>query len=271
MIFQVHIPNQPLSLFVDYMWYSDGCNPPGARELNLPEGSVDLLIDLEENHVRMQDRSSLSVKLGASVVCGPQSDYFLMDSEGRRVRMGVHFRPGGAAAFLGVPVWEAYNSHVGLDDLWGAGADALRDELLYASTVQKRFSILERHLSARCDGSRSSNPAIAYALKQYMNPPSIQSVGDTTRELNLSPKRFIELFREEVGMTPKRFCRLIRFQLALRMIRQCREPDWADIALSCGYYDQAHFNKEFQALSGLTPTEYREKRGVHPSHVMLFR
>jgi AraC-like DNA-binding protein len=57
-----------------------------------------------------------------------------------------------------------------------------------------------------------------------------------------------------VGVTPKRYCRILRFQRALVGAHRGKRVDWAQLAVECGYWDQAHFIHEFRLFSGLTPT-----------------
>jgi len=77
------------------------------------------------------------------------------------------------------------------------------------------------------------------------------------------------MFREEVGLTPKLYCRIRRFQQVLALIRCGKPVEWADIALSCGYFDQAHFVHDFRAFSGITPSAYASHRGPHTNHVSM--
>ena len=63
------------------------------------------------------------------------------------------------------------------------------------------------------------------------------------------------------GVTPKQFCRVQRFQEVLRRLWKKQQVDWVDIALSCGYYNQAHFINDFKAFSGLNPMAYLTQRG----------
>ena len=58
------------------------------------------------------------------------------------------------------------------------------------------------------------------------------------------------------GLTPKRLARVIRFRHALAQAQRSRTVDWAQLALECGYFDQAHFINEFRELAGTTPAEY---------------
>jgi len=72
-----------------------------------------------------------------------------------------------------------------------------------------------------------------------------------------------------VGLTPKLYCRVQRFQQVLRLLDTGRPFDWANVALACGYYDQAHFIRDFRAFSGLSPTTYLRNRGEHLNHVPM--
>src|SRR5438309_1041184 len=81
-------------------------------------------------------------------------------------------------------------------------------------------------------------------------------VADVLQGIGMSPRRFVDLFRSEVGLGPKVFCRVRRFHEALRRTERLTDVDWADVAQWCGYYDQAHFNHDFRAFSGLTPSSY---------------
>ena len=73
----------------------------------------------------------------------------------------------------------------------------------------------------------------------------------------LQPKRLIAQFRDHVGLPPKTMARVIRFERAVRLLRDSGTPlGWAEIAYRCGYFDQAHFNREFREFAGRTPTEF---------------
>ena len=84
-----------------------------------------------------------------------------------------------------------------------------------------------------------------------------------------SQRRFIQLFSNEVGLTPKLFCRVNRFQRVVRSLASIEEVDWAEVALDCGYYDQAHFIHDFQDFAGITPSAYLEHCTEHLNHVPL--
>lgn len=269
MPFQTYLPQPPLSSLIAYFWSYTGTNPPHARRLTLPDGSIDLVIDLCDRKTRIHNRYDSETTLASSVISGPHTDYYITDSSSERSMIGVHLKPGSAGPLLKLPSIALKDSHVSLDDLWGIAAADLRDELLYANTAEDRFRILEKYFLLRSDWSRPSHAAVQFAIASFQQPHHPESITNMVEQANMSAKRFIQIFKDEVGLTPKRFSRLMRFQKAVRLIRQSHDIDWADLAMSCDYYDQSHFIKEFQSFSGLTPTEYRAIESLHPNHIPL--
>lgn len=184
--------------------------------------------------------------------------------------IGVHFKPGGAFPFLGVPVGELADLHVDLEALWGSAALELRERLCAAATPAERFALLERALTARLCCPLEHHRAVPVALRALGRPDARPRIRDVAQDPGLSHRRLVEVFTAEVGLTPKLFCRVQRFQRALAFVRQSAEaPNWAMQALDCGYFDQSHLIHDVLTFSGLTPAAYfrqqrsLRERGVH--------
>ena len=105
------------------------------------------------------------------------------------------------------------------------------------------------------------------ALRAFLGTPRPPSIGAVARRVGLSPRRFIQVFRDRVGLGRKVFCRVRRFQRILAATEGRGRVDWAALALDCGYADQAHLVGDFRAFSGLNPTAYLVSRGENPNHV----
>lgn len=260
LIYRTHIPAWPLAEFVQQLWYCEGYQAPHARERIMPDGAVQIVIRLRQ--------ARNSARVPHSVIVGVRPEYEIIDTaELAGAIMGVHFRAGGARPFLQIPASELNGPDVPLESLWGTGAAELRDRLLEAASMEGRFQALEEWLLRRAAGGLARDPAVAFALREFSMAPGERTIAAVSAQVGFSARRFIRVFREEVGLTPKLYCRVRRFRRVLGRIGSGGEVRWADIALACGYYDQAHFIHDFQAFSGINPSQYLARRGAWASHV----
>jgi AraC-like DNA-binding protein len=252
-----HRPSAPLGEHVEYFWaLSDA--PGHLRERIVPSGTIELVVNLHADEFRIFAGSERRFR--GAIASGCYSRAFEIDTRAHSLVLGVHFKPGGAARPLGVPAGALADAHVGLDDLWGRSATALRDRLCAAPSSRQRIALLERALIARLPDRPYRRAAVSAALAE-LDQPGVE-VGQVARALGLSRRRFIEIFSEDVGMPPKRYAMVRRFQRALTAALRSPSAAWARIALECGYYDQAHLCRDWVELTGVSPAEFVCLRGI---------
>ncbi len=265
-------PAPPLDRFVELIWVMESGPAPHPKERLLPDGSVELVFSLHEERFAVYGGENLERReiFRGNVVCGPHSQSFAIDTSTETRVAGVHFQPGGAYPFLKLPFGELHNVQAGLDEFWGrAAASRVRERLLGARTPEAKARVLEETLLAAAGGVPERHPAVAFALNEFHGTPETQNIAAVSDRIGLSARRFIDVFRKEVGLTPKLFCRVRRFQKVLRVISTGRAVDWPQVALACGYFDQAHFNHDFRAFSGINPSSYLANYGGHANHVPM--
>ncbi|MEW6306575.1 MAG: helix-turn-helix domain-containing protein [Verrucomicrobiota bacterium] len=266
----LHFPRPPLSEFVDVMWLCEDYRPAHTLERILPDGTMVLVINLREDRVRLyaNDNPNRFLTTRGSLVSGVQSAFHVIDTACQESNIGVHFKPGGAFPFFGLPANELRDNHATLDELWYEQAGEVREQLLEAISPADKFAVLEHAMRARIRRPLARHPAVVFALNEFQTVPA-RTVADVAGRTGLSLRRFIQVFDEEVGVTPKLYCRIRRFQEVMRLVHQRREIDWTEVGFDCGYFDQAHFIHDFRAFSGLNPTAYLAQRGDHFNHVPI--
>jgi len=273
MLYRRYSPPPPLDHFVELLSLYEGSQPAThPRERLLPTDTVELVIDLREDRIQTYGSRNTArpSTFSGSIVCGAHSEFFIIDTDSQGAVMGAHFRPGGAYPFLRLPGGQLHNQHVDLGAIWGRqNASELRERLLAAATPEVKFRTLEQALLAKARGEFARHPAVSYALWQMRAAPLDRTIAEVTAHTGLSARRFIDVFEKEVGLTPKLFCRVRRFQRVLRIVQRGGPIDWSGIALSCGYYDQAHFIHDFRAFSGISPSTYLATHTAHLNHVPL--
>lgn len=264
-------PGPPLSQFVRLLWLYEGYSQPHALERVLPTGEMQLVINLQQDRSCIYDRDDPRrfETYSGSLISGAHSEYIVISTAMQAYVIGTCFRAGGAHPFLHVPAGELRDTTVSLDALWGADAVDLRSRLLEAPTHAARFHVLESALLARLRFRGEHHAAVDFALRHFLAEPQMTTIAGVTGQIGLTPKRFIQAFRDATGFTPKVFCRIQRFQRALNRMENGASMDWAGVALDSGYYDQAHFIHDFRAFSGINPTTYMAHRTPHRNHVPL--
>jgi AraC-like DNA-binding protein len=257
MIHRYRAPRGVLGEFVELLWLFDGYIQPHAQERMLPTATTELVIDLRCNAKASE----------AALVAGPHSEHWVLDTSREAAVLGVHFRPGGAFPFFGVPAGELHNARVSLDTLWGSRAALLSEQVLGASSPDAKFDVLEQALLGAAR-TLARHRAVTFALRELSSPQD-RSIAEVAGAVGMSQRRFLDRFRDEVGLAPKLFARVQRFQAVVEGVHSLDEVNWADIAASCGYFDQAHFIHDFRAFSGFTPAAYFALKGEHRNHVPL--
>ncbi|NBD08328.1 MULTISPECIES: helix-turn-helix domain-containing protein [Corallococcus] len=264
----LHRPKAPLDEFVEFFWVSSSYVGQAPRERVLPTGAQALVVHLGETPLRVysgEDTTEAAEALGA-ILCGARSSPLIIGTTfGPTV--GVHFKPGGARPFFDAAADALAEQTVALDALWGTSARSLRERLMEASSPLEQVRLLEEHLLHRLRRSFELAPALRASLDAFERP-DLTSVAEVNRRTGLSPKRLLALFREEVGLSPKTFWRVRRFRAALRDLDQGALRG-AALAAEHGYFDQAHFLREFRSLAGSNPREYLAARVAGTDHVSV--
>ena len=210
------------------------------------------------------------MRLPGAALSGTYRGHFAIDTAEQRSIAGVAFRSGGAFPFFREPADEVTGAHVELGSLWGRGGATLRERLLEVSARTRSpeaiLDLLERELLARTVRPLAADPALEFAVSAFDRGATVSAV---LSRVGGSSKRFLRAFAERVGLTPKRFERIRRFRRVVDSIELGRPVSWAQVALACGYYDQAHLINDFREFSGITPTEYAPRSYGDRSHVPL--
>jgi AraC-like DNA-binding protein len=170
--------------------------------------------------------------------------------------VGIRFRPGSAAKWLGLPMSELVGRRVELGDIWGRRARELGGWMGDAAAPTEARRRLEAGLGAMASDMKGPALDMAFlfgALGSPDAPP--HSFVSLRRQLDISERSLRRRSTEAFGYGPKTLDRILRFQRFLGLARQGREPRLWELAYGAGYADQAHLSREVRRLSGLTPAE----------------
>jgi AraC-like DNA-binding protein len=275
MPFLRYTPAPPLNAYINQFYYLD-CPMPYPREKILPLPWVDLKVNFGgEFRAYRQDCAEPFTTCTDSWWLGLWSSYHIVEWPPDIELFVVDFKPGGAYPFLQLPLVELHNQAVALDMIWGRFAAEIRERLYAAPTIATGFALLEQLLLSRLHEAPAGFQSIQYAMTEIARHEGVLSIRALSDHIGMSQKHLIAQFKRLVGGTPKEVARLYRFQRVLRSISVTHPVDWTRVAHDACYYDQSHFNKEFEAFTGHSPNDYlRQRRRIHaenPHHAAQIR
>jgi methylphosphotriester-DNA--protein-cysteine methyltransferase len=158
---------------------------------------------------------------------------------------------------------------IDLDLIWGRLMNEIREQLLEAPSPEARLLLMESFMLRHARRALEINRLIGFAVHQLQHSPQFLAIRDLANTIGITQKHLISQFEKIVGLRPKTFARISKFQKVLTVIEQQKQIEWSAIANDCGYYDQAHFIKEFQTFSGLNPSAYLTHRGRYMNYIPL--
>ncbi len=194
-----------------------------------------------------------------STVAGVHTAKFSLRLEGRSHAFGVKFTPGGFRSFLNAPVSSLADRTMPIRDVFGSEVDAL-DAILTASEDNEiSIAAANDFFSARIPAVDDSAVLAAELVYCILSESGIRTVDDLSARARLGKRSLQRLFNEYVGVSPKWVIRRYRLHELLERVHSGAEPDYAQLALELGYYDQAHLINDFRSIVGYSPGLYHAR------------
>ena len=270
-----YFPSAPLSAYVEDFYYLDGPSPYPHQKV-MPVASSNLMINLGDLFdVYRPGQTDPYITCMDSWWVGIWDTYHTVDWPPSVRLYGVHFKPAGAYPFLRIPLSEMNGQVVPLDAIWGMYADEIRERLDTAPTIQAGFALLEQWLLRRICSAPQSLDLVQRAVAEIARVHGTLPIQSLSDQLGVSQNYLGEQSKRLVGISPKRVARFFRFAHVLRLIDAAPQVDFTLIAHQAQFYDQAHFNKEFVAFTGHSPSEYvqlrRRVQTENPEHARAYR
>lgn len=147
--------------------------------------------------------------------------------------------------------------------------DFLRDAINQPGIENKMLCALHSMFKI-CRMMPAQKETAVDGLKRQLetHPEYRYSLDDMAKLAFISKYHLIRLFKRETGLTPHQFQMQNRIRKAQKLLEKSGAVSIAETALAAGFYDQSHFIRHFEKLTGLTPTDYRRScDGIMPVSV----
>ncbi len=237
-----YLPEPALAGFVEHFWtvaWDFTGQPPVTRE-TLPHPSVHLVIEK-----------------GRSALTGISTARFMRTLEGRGRVLGIKFHPGCFRPFWHEPISKLVDRTLPLCDAFGKGGETLEAEVIASGDDDSRaVNLAEAFVLQRLPASSPHAQEARTIVASIRDERSLMRAEQVAEASGLRLRTLQRLFNEYVGVSPKWVIRRYRLHEAMERMETGKIVDFGALALDLGYFDQAHFIKDFKMMVGRTPANY---------------
>ena len=235
------LPSAALADLVEHYWYVrwDLRNLPPQQQATLPHPNVHLVIERNE-----------------SLIYGVHTERFERCLEGLDFVFGIKFKPGGFYPFLKAPVSTLANRSLPAQSVFGVGCPSLAPRIATCASVDAMTVVAEAFLLANLAPPDPNVARASMLVSTIAGDLGITSVDRLMATAGIDKRALQRIFQKYVGIGPKWVIKRYRLHEAIAQIQDGAPVDWAALSLELGYFDQAHFGRDFRALVGQSPTEY---------------
>jgi AraC-like DNA-binding protein len=256
--YQERKPHPILEDTVRCFWTHEGTYSPDTTQSITPDGCVELIFNFGSPYRVLT--ATPPRELPAAVLVGFQEKTLPISVDGTVKVVAARFFAWGALALLADEIQARFGEVTNLSTGWDTLAERLREDVSHGRYDEAR-SALEEFLIRKAL-VRSYDPKLVRSAAKFLYHTKgkcrIEELADTC---HASVRQIQRGFQQVVGTSPKLFARIVRFEQAQRQLMTNPETDLTGLGYECGYFDQAHFIKEFRAFTAKTPSEYaREMR-----------
>jgi AraC-like DNA-binding protein len=234
-------PSADLEFFVEHYWIVQwDLTRQGPRlQENLPHPSI---------HVVFQR--------GSSRVVGVVTGRFSILLKGRDGVFGIKFFPGAFYPFLKSSVSRITNKILRLDEIFDVDVQPLEDAIMSQTDDYRMIELAEAFLRERLPDRDEKVPEVRGIIERIMTDREIISVGDIVDRTGMNRRALQRLFNRYVGVSPKWVIKRYRLLEAAEQLASNQAADLLRLAMDLGYFDQAHFIKDFKSIVGKSPSEF---------------
>lgn len=256
MKFQAYLPCDRLKPFIKRFVISEASE--GQTYKILPDTSLVMGFQYR-GHLSYLNKSS-EMPLAASGITGLHHSFRIFKNSPATGSVLVVFTETGAASFFKEPIHELFGESIALNTFVKPSFLAVVEEQLSATTHDlERIRLIERFLLSQVQES-SVDPLVTLAVQYIFQSGGTLRITALMDRLCISQSPLEKRFRQVVGTSPKKFASIVRMHRAIKLLSEGQR--FTDTGLTAGYFDQAHFGKEFKLFTGVTPTEFTQALGT---------
>lgn len=239
-----YLPSATLAPWIEHYWIVEwDFGTSSVQVATLPYPSIHITFSQDE-----------------SVIGGIATGRFMRTLSGKGSVFGIKFLPGAFYPWFQQPVSSIANKKLPLSAFFD-NASHLETTILHLNAHDAKINAAEQALLKKIPEHDERLLQVRRICDRMTSDRNLLRVEKIGEEENLSVRQLQRLFSTWVGVSPKWIIQRYRLHEAIEELNTATTtPDWIGLADKLGYFDQAHFIRDFKKLTGETPAVYAGKR-----------
>lgn len=251
--FRQRLPSADLQPYIQCYWQiqKDLSQTSPSIELMHPDGGLGVILNFGSKLI-YEDRAICA----DSFMDGIHTKTRQMSMLGHIDAIGIRFNPGGASRFFSVPLSDINNSTTNLNNF---ALDHFLERCQEAKETNPERDILwfvDSLLLKMLKEPRRTDLLMQVLRNRINTSKGTVSISEIIKDIGKSYRQIERLFKVYMGMTPKQYARIIRVENARYLLKNNINQSCTEIGELSGFYDQAHFIREFKSIVGMPPRKY---------------
>ncbi len=256
MNYQVYTPSPELQQYVKCYWsLDDEKSDIPVKQRVLPDGCMEMIFHYGDLYKQYFEDGSGIIQ-PRSFVFGQISKYIEIAPTGISGIISARFLPDGLTPFLDLQLTELENKAVPISEIFNDEGKKLEEDVIAASENESRFKLIEIFLLSKITESKTIDAITKSCVEVIFQSQGQIGVVELADKMNINRRNMERKFTSLIGISPKQLARVARLQATLKMLEQKKFTNLTSLAYENGYYDQAHFIKDFKEFTGLSPKSF---------------
>ena len=256
MDYQVYTPSPELQSFIKCFWsLEDEASIDPVKQRVVPDGCMEMIFHYGELYRQYFEDGSYILQ-PRSFIFGQITRYLEIEPTGKSGIISARFLPEGLLPFIYCSITTLENKASSLPELFGEAGALLEKKVVLASNNIERIGIIEEFLKVRLHNPAAIDMVTKACVEVIVNSQGHLDVSSIADKMNIHRRNLERRFSTAIGMSPKQLSRVVRLQATIRMLEQKKFTSLTTLAYENGYYDQAHFIKDFKEFTGMSPKSF---------------
>lgn len=239
-----YVPFEEIAFFVEHFWIVEwdlSGSDPFVSE-TLPHPCAHIVFEKERSYV-----------------IGVTKKKFSHTLVNKGIVFGIKLKPGGFYPFVKKSVSSFTNRLIALTDIFGNRSDSIEKTILNLSSHDEMTACAEKFLYEILPERDENIVMINKIVERIIADRKIIRVDNLVDLFKQNKRQLQRLFNEYVGINPKWMIKRYRLHEAAERLAVSPKTDMTKLAIDLGYYDQAHFIKDFKSIVGKPPEQYAKQ------------